>query len=130
MSPGSGPELAYLRVLASAASRQLVRGLAGVYAGGSWALGDYIRRRSDLDVALVLDRPLSVREAESLAAALCHREIPCPARMLELVAYTREQADSPDPDAGFQLNLNTGEGVSETVETFPGATGRHWYPID
>ena len=44
--------------------------------------------------------------------------------MLELVAYTREQASSPDPDAGFELNLNTGEGVPELVETVPGAPYR------
>ena len=132
MTARSGPEQAYMRVLASVAARHLGDRLAGVYVGGSWALGGYIPRRSDLDVALVLNAaPPS--EAESLAARLSHREVPCPARLLELVAYTREQASSPDPRAGFELNLNTGEGVPELVETVPGAsgaTGGHWFAID
>ncbi len=133
MTAHSGPEQAYMRVLATVAARQLGDRLAGMYVGGSWVLGGYIPRRSDLDVALVLNSPLSPSEAESLAARLSHREIPCPARLLELVAYTREQASSPDPDAGFELNLNTGEGVPELVETVPGAAGRtggHWFAID
>lgn len=119
-----------MRVLAAVAARHLGERLAGVYVGGSWALGDYIPRRSDLDVALVVNRALSPSEAEALAARLSHREVPCPARLLEVVAYTREQASSPDPDAGFELNLNTGEGVPELVETIPGGTGRHWFAID
>lgn len=125
-----GPELAYLRVLATVASGHLGAGLAGVYAGGSWAVGGYVPRRSDLDVALVLDKARSSSEAESLAAALSHRAIPCPARKLELVAYTREQATSPDPGAGFELDLNTGEGMAELVETVPGGAGGHRFAID
>ena len=130
MNTQSGPELAYMRVLAAVAARHLGDALAGVYAGGSWAVGGYLPRRSDLDVAIVVNRHLTPREAESLAARLSHREVPCPARVLELVVYTREQAASPDPDAGFELNLNTGEDFPELVETVPGVTGRHWFAID
>lgn len=130
MNTRSGPELAYMRVLAAIAARHLGDALAGVYAGGSWAVGGYLPRRSDLDVAIVVNRHLTPREAESLAARLSHREVPCPARLLELVVYTREQAASPDPDAGFELNLNTGEDFPELVETVPGLGGTHWFAID
>ena len=119
-----------MRVLAAVARRHLGDELAGVYAGGSWAVGGYLPRRSDLDVAMVVNGELTASEAESLAARLSHREVPCPARLLELVAYTREQAASPDPDAGFELNLNTGEDLPELVDTVPGANGRHWFAID
>lgn len=130
MTARSGPEQAYMGVLAAVAARHLGDRLAGVYVGGSWVLGGYIPRRSDLDVALVVNGPLIPSEAESLAARLSHREVPCPARLLELVAYTREQAASPDPDAGFELNLNTGEDVPELVDTVSGATAGHWFAID
>ena len=42
MTARTGPELAYMRVLATVAGRNLGDALAGVYAGGSWAVGGYL----------------------------------------------------------------------------------------
>ena len=104
--------------------------LLGVYAGGSWALGDYVAGESDLDVAVVIDAPLGDQAAEALVAAVRHETMACPARALELVVYTAETAAAGGIDAGFQLNLNTGERMATRIER-DGQTGEpYWYPID
>ncbi len=104
----------------------------GVYAGGSFALGDYLPGRSDLDVAAVGCSPLSRELADAAAASLRHEALPCPARRLELVVYRAETARSGSATRDFELNLNTGEGVPLRAQRggAPGEVGSHWFPID
>ena len=67
--------------------------MVGVYAGGSYALGDYLPGRSDLDVAAMVRR--SVGEmAEAAVASLRHETLRCPARRLEFVVYRVDTARS------------------------------------
>jgi predicted nucleotidyltransferase len=82
--------------------------LVGVYAGGSWALGDYEPGRSDLDVAAVVRGALPRSANEAILAAVRHEALPCPARGLELVVYSDAAAATSRVDADFELNLNTG----------------------
>lgn len=120
----------YLRELASRASAVLGGRLVGVYAGGSWAIGDYVGGRSDLDVAIVSAGRLDDPAIDALVERLRHESLPCPARVLELVVYTRAVAGAGRPDPGFELNLNTGASTPLRVERHAQARDGHWFVID
>jgi hypothetical protein len=96
---------------------------------GSAALGDFDRRRSDLDVQAIADGRPPRRELEALAAALRHRALPCPARGLELVLYRRDGLEDPRGPA-FTLNLNTGPRMDEHVAFDPADDPRFWFVVD
>jgi hypothetical protein len=122
---------AYLAALAGRAREVLGERLVGVYAGGSLALGAYEHGRSDLDVVLVVDARLSRETKEALVAALRHESLPCPARGLELVVYTRAVATSGGVGADFELNLNTGQAMPFRADfAFDPEVGSHWFAID
>jgi hypothetical protein len=120
----------YLQALAGAVRSALGRALLGAYAGGSWALGGYLPGRSDLDVAVVVLDQLDDGQARALVAAVRHEALPCPARGLELVVYSREVAAAGRGDPGFELNLNTGRGMATRVERAATNAGEHWFAID
>ena len=125
-------ESIYLRSARDRLHDALGPGLVGVYAGGSWALGDYLPGRSDLDLAVVVDRPVSKARAAAVVSRLRHESLPCPARLLELVAYLDETARSGSATADFELNVNTGARVPLAVQSrdSPGEVAHHWFPID
>jgi Domain of unknown function (DUF4111) len=100
---------------------------AGVYLFGSAALEDYDPRHSDFDVAAVAAAPLTPAMTEGLAHRLDHRNLPCPARKLELVVYERGRLRA--GDLSFELDLNTGPGLHEW-RTDPAAAPTHWYVLD
>jgi predicted nucleotidyltransferase len=52
--------------------------LTGIYAGGSWALGDYVVGRSDLDVSVVTARGLADDVVTRLIAESATRRSPVP----------------------------------------------------
>jgi hypothetical protein len=120
----------YLEELVERSRRVLGDRLVGAYAGGSYALGAYERGRSDLDVALVVRERLGPKERDALVGALRHESLPCPARGLELVVYAGEAAASPVVAADFELNLNTGAGMSFRADFEPDPAEAHWFAID
>jgi hypothetical protein len=97
--------------------------LVGVYLIGSLALGGYEPGRSDVDVAAVVERSLSVEQKEALVASCRHEALHCPARKLELVVSVPERL----PD--FELNLNTGE-LEFHVDFAPEPSSAFWFVID
>jgi hypothetical protein len=103
-----------------------------VYVGGSYALGDYLPGRSDLDVAAVVRSPLPRSVEDAIVAGLRHESLPCPARCLELVVYREDTVASGTATAEFELNINTGAGMRLSVwsKTVPGEVGSHWFAID
>jgi hypothetical protein len=123
-------ERAYLEELTQRVKTILGPSLVGVYAGGSWALGGYEPGRSDLDVSIVVRDPLSDEGAEEIVARLRHEAFPCPARGLELVVYTAESAGAATTEPGFELNLNTGRGLTLRADREPQPGERHWFAID
>lgn len=125
-----GAEERYLEGLVSRAQEILGPDLIGIYAGGSWALGDYEAGRSDLDVAAVTRSRTQRWRAAQLVDALRHETYPCPARGLEFVLYPAEVVRTPSVMPGFDLNLNTGATVDERVEFEPVAEESHWFAID
>lgn len=123
-------ERAYLDELVVRLRGILGEDLVGVYVGGSWALGGYEPPGSDLDVAAVVEGPLSDGAAERTVTSLRHEGFPCPARGLELVVYTRESASSVTTEPGFELNLNTGAGLTFRADREPQPGEGHWFAID
>jgi hypothetical protein len=104
--------------------------LLGVYAAGSFALGDFDPTRSDLDVFAVSSGTVSTAEKHAIVAKLRHEALPCPARGLEFVLYPEPTARVPGIEAGFLLNLNTGPRMDFRVDEEPTTVEQHWFPLD
>ena len=100
--------------------------LEAVYLVGSAALGAYEHGRSDVDAVAVTARRLSEAEKQELVRRV--EALPSPARALELVVYSREEAASPEPR--FELNLNPGKHVALTPETGLPDDSPHWFVLD
>ena len=130
--PEPAAESAYLGEACQRLRGALTDALVGVYAGGSWALGDYAPGRSDLDLAAVVRSPLRPEQRDAVTARLRHASLPCPARRLELVVYLLATARSGSASADFELNLNTGERLPLSVQSRDAReeVSPHWFPID
>jgi hypothetical protein len=100
-----------------------------VWLFGSAALGDFARDRSDIDVQAVSATRLPRVTRERLAAELDYDALPCPARKLEFVLYAVDDLRDPSGPA-FQLNLNTGRGLSRHISFDQGDEPRFWFVID
>jgi hypothetical protein len=121
---------AYLEAAGSRLDEQLGNHLTGAYVGGSLALGDFDRSRSDIDLAAVTCRPLTDEDKRALVAALRQEALPCPARGLELVVYPIRTALTPTIEPGFELNLNTGADLTFRADFDPEIQDSHWFAID
>jgi hypothetical protein len=120
----------YLDALTARVRSELGSNLTAVALVGSAGAGWFEAEVSDLDVAVVVKRPLEAERARSLAAALSHSRLPCPARKLELVVYTRAALAAPGPAIPFELNLNTGREGADHVGLDPAAEAAHWFLLD
>ncbi|MDP9795619.1 hypothetical protein J2S43_004131 [Catenuloplanes nepalensis] len=124
----------YLDDLVRAARDVLGDGLIGAYAAGSVALEAYQPGRSDVDVALVCVSPLTEPVKRELVARLRHETLPCPARGLELVVYTQDNARAGTAEPGFEVELNTGARMNFRAtyapDQRPPADGLFWYALD
>jgi streptomycin 3"-adenylyltransferase len=98
---------AYLRTLVDVLERELGGDLAAAYLHGSAALGGFRLDRSDVDVLVIVERPLPRARLERLAAAVSHARLPAPACGLELDVIARESAVHPRHPSPFELNLAT-----------------------
>lgn len=110
-----------LRVVRTALGNEVV---AVSLVGGAGA-GAFEPGASDVDVAVVIERPVAPETLLELAAGLSHRRRPVPARRLELVVYTRAGL----ADGEFALNLNTGADI-EHAGLDPAATDSFWFVLD
>jgi Nucleotidyltransferase domain/Domain of unknown function (DUF4111) len=128
--PTNEPEASYVSSVTSCLQDLLGPDLAGVYVGGSYALGDYRRGHSDLDVAAVVESPMSARLQELAVERLLSEAARCPTRGLELVIYRLATARSGSVEPEFELNLNAGPKMQLRVEHETAAGEGHWFPID
>jgi len=128
--PANDPEATYLAEIALCLQELFGDQLVGVYAGGSYALGDYRRGTSDLDVAAVIRGPMPTRLRALAAERLLRAAGRCPTRGLELVVYRSETAGSGTVTADFELNLNAGPQMRSRVEHEPTPGEEHWFAID
>jgi Domain of unknown function (DUF4111) len=120
----------YLDAVTARVRSELGSSLTAVTLVGSAGAGWFEPGASDLDVAVVVRRSLERDRARSLAAGLSHSRLPCPARRLELVVYSRGVLADPGPSIPFELNLNTGDGMSDHVGLEPDAEAAHWFLLD
>jgi len=86
--------LEFAEALAQATSRTL--SVAGVLLHGSLALGDYLPGRSDVDLLVVVDDPLTDRQRAALAEAVDQERPGAPVRV-DLRVVTRAVAAAPTP---------------------------------
>jgi hypothetical protein len=100
--------------------------LEAAYVIGSVASGGFESGRSDLDVYAVTRQPLEDATKRELVERI--EALDCPARKLEFVVYSREEAATPNPR--FELNLNTGEHVAFTPDTGLPTESACWYVLD
>ena len=119
----------YLEELSRRIEYALGDHLLGVAAIGSIALDAWVPRRSDVDVLVVVERPLVAAEWDDLVDSASHESLPCPGRKLELVAYTRPQVAAPRRSQRWELNLNPGPGVRHAGHD-PMAESWHWFVLD
>jgi hypothetical protein len=119
----------YLDELAARLAFSLGDRLLSVLSIGSYALGAFDPRRSDLDVIVVVDRPLTVSDWDAVVDHCSHESLPVPARKLELVAYTRPQVAAPRRNQGWELNFHTGPRVRHAGHD-PMAESWHWFVLD
>lgn len=124
----------YLKSVVEIAQDVLGANFVGVYAAGSLALDAFQPGRSDIDVAVVCQDPLSGPTKQELIARLRHSALPCPARGLELVVYTVATAQSGTVEPGFEVELNDGPAMRfrQTLRAADrsAADGRFWYGLD
>lgn len=116
---------AYLRELVELVADRLGERLLAVALIGGAGAGEFEPASSDIDVAVVVDRPEAAEAAVDLASELSHRSRPVPARRLELVVYARAGLAGGE----FLLNLNTGTDV-ESAETQPRPGESFWFVLD
>jgi hypothetical protein len=130
--PTNQPESSYLSSVASCLQDLFGSELlVGVYVGGSYALGDYRRGQSDLDLAAVVRSRMPARVRKLAVERLLPEAARCPTRGLELVIYRLATARSGSVEADFELNLNAGPAMPVRVEHGGAAPGQgHWFPID
>ncbi len=125
------PELqAYAAHVVARLQSLLGEALLGVYLIGSASLGGYESGFSDIDVIAVCAAPLPLETKQAIAAALDHRVLPCPARGLEFVLYARDAVTAPTKDPRFELNFNTGAGMSHRFSPGPEGEPGHWFVLD
>lgn len=128
--PDIQPEADYFEELTTRLRGVLGEELIGVYVGGSYALDDYDRARSDLDVSAVTRGRTPRDQALEIVAALRHEALPSPARGLEFVLYPLETARAGEVEPGFDLNLNSGRDLEFRCDLEPVEGEGHWFAID
>jgi aminoglycoside adenylyltransferase-like protein/nucleotidyltransferase-like protein len=129
--PRNKAEATFLSSLAGCLQDLLGSELVGVYVGGSYALGDYRRGRSDLDLAAVVESRMPARLRELAVERLLPEAARCPTRGLELVVYRSATARSGSVKPDFELNLNAGPEMPVRVDQGGAAAGQgHWFAID
>jgi predicted nucleotidyltransferase len=120
------PALAgYLDELLSVLRTALGKELVAVSLVGGAGAGAFEPGSSDVDVAVVIERPVPAESLLDLAAELSHQRRPVAARRLELVVYTRAGL----ADGEFALNLNTGPDI-EQADLDPAAAESFWFVLD
>jgi aminoglycoside phosphotransferase (APT) family kinase protein len=81
--------------------------LVGVYLHGSAVLGDFSRRRSDIDVLAVSARPLSAEEQSAVREQLSSASLPCPATGLEFHIVRLDTLSEVGGAPPFEVHLST-----------------------
>lgn len=90
--------------------------LAGAYLHGSAVLGGFDARRSDIDILVVCDGPMTPAQQSAVAEALSERRLPCPGRGLELSIVTLQATRHPTAEPAFELHLTTAAEDTKVID--------------
>ncbi len=101
------PVETYLECMTERVHEVLQADAVGVYLHGSAVLGGFHPERSDLDVLVVCDRPLSADQRAGLCRRLDSAALAVPAAMLELSVVTAEACRHPVAAPPYELHVNT-----------------------
>src|SRR6218665_2858840 len=124
------PEVArYAEAVVNRLQSLLGDSLLGTYLIGSGSLGGDEPGSSDIDIIAVCATPLALHAKQAIAEALDHRVLPCPARGLEFVLYSKDAVSAPERSPRFELNFNTGAGMTHRFSPGPENEPTHWYVI-
>jgi hypothetical protein len=111
----------FAEALAGACAAALGPDVAGVILHGSLTLGDYLPGRSDVDLLVVVDEPLSDTQLAALVAVTASRRAEAPGPV-DLRLVTRQVAASPTPAPPMEayLRLTSTSGVRLEERRHPG----------
>jgi Nucleotidyltransferase domain/Domain of unknown function (DUF4111) len=118
VTAGSAEEAArFAGVLTRACAGALGEAVAGVVLHGSLTLGDYLPGRSDVDLLVVVDEPLTDARLAALSEAVAAQRPAAPGRV-DLRVVTRQVAAAPTPAPPMEayLELAPGSGPGVQVE--------------
>ncbi|KAL4755899.1 uncharacterized protein BDW70DRAFT_145733 [Aspergillus foveolatus] len=123
------PLVPYLTRLLDTLQQELKDNLLAVYLFGSAGYDAYEPDTSDVDVYAVIDEPIS--DYKQLSRKISHASIPCPARKLEFVLFTKANAALQTNSPQFEMNLNTGRDMEDDyINLDPSTDPRFWFLID
>jgi Domain of unknown function (DUF4111)/Nucleotidyltransferase domain len=118
MAPASGTARSasrFAEALAGSCAAALGEALAGVILHGSLTLDDYVPGRSDVDLLVVVDQPLTDGQVAALTGAVERRRPLAPGRV-DLRVVTRQVAASPTPAPPMELSIEVTPGSGLAVE--------------
>jgi predicted nucleotidyltransferase len=113
--------LEFAGALARSCSQALGQTVAGVVLHGSLTLDDYVPGRSDVDLLVVVDEPLTDAQVAALTEAMASHRAKAPGPV-DLRLVTRQVAASPTPAPLMEayLRLAPGSGVRLEERRHPG----------
>jgi predicted nucleotidyltransferase len=105
----------FAETLAGSCATALGESVAGVILHGSLTLDDYVPGRSDVDLLVVVDEPLSDEQVAALTEAVERLRPRAPGRV-DLRVVTRQVAASPTPAPPMELSIEVTPGSGLAVE--------------
>ena len=98
----------YLYQLSQKLQTKLGSNLVGIYQTGSLSLDNYKEDKSDLDIVVVINRPVTKESRNTLSQELNHKNFPCPAKGLELIIFTKETLTNISSEPHYEFWFGTG----------------------
>jgi predicted nucleotidyltransferase len=98
----------YLNQLSQKLQNSLGSNLVGIYQTGSLSLDNYMEDKSDLDVIVVINKPITKKARNTLSQELDHKNFPCPAKGLELIIFTKETLANINSEPRYEFWFGTG----------------------
>jgi Domain of unknown function (DUF4111)/Nucleotidyltransferase domain len=105
----------FAETLAASCATALGDTVAGVILHGSLTLGDYLPGRSDIDLLVVVEDPLTDRRLDALTQAVAAQRPRAPGRV-DLRVVTRQVAASPTPAPPMEASIELTPGSGVQVE--------------
>lgn len=118
----------YLLQLVHRLHDELKDNLLAVHLFGSAGYSAYQPGISDVDVYAIIHEPIS--DYHRLSHVISHGSLPCPARKLEFVLFTKANAAQQAPDPKYEMNFNTGRDMGDYVNLDPKTEPRFWFLLD